>query len=580
MTNRPRLQAALLLIFGPSLAASACTTAEQADVILTNGHVVTVDSLQPEAEAIAIVDDRILAVGDNSAIDAHRGPDTDVIDLDGATVVPGLVDAHLHFPNLGADRSRLVELDDARSMQEAVALVERRVRDLPPGEWLTGSGWHTGNWEIEAWPTAAALDRVAPDNPVALVGMHSHASWLNSKAMQAAGITADRPDPADGVIQRDPVTGEPTGVLIENAQWIVREVIPPQQTESLKERIRKSVQLALSYGFTGTHDIGTSLEAVEAYRELIAGGEFPFRVNGVIRIWQPGEILDTLTAMGPIIAEGDHRLTVRSVKMSIDGALGARGAVMLEPYSDEPDAHGVVRVTPENLRAILRQSLANGFTAAMHAIGDGGNRIVLDAVEDVLEENPVEDHRMRVEHAQIVALEDIPRFAELGLIASFQWIHATLDMPWAEDRVGSERIQGGYAWRTFLDQGIRIVGSSDEGARTFSPFMGMHAAVTRQDSDGNPAGGWYPEQRLTRLEALRSYTLDAAYASFEEDVLGSITPGKYADLTVLSKDIMTIPASEILDTQAVMTMVGGEIVFQRTGSPWASSEAGDAAGGR
>jgi predicted amidohydrolase YtcJ len=528
--------------------------------------VVTVDPSRPEAEAVAVAGDRILAVGTAEQIGRLEGPDTEVIDLDGKTVVPGLVDAHLHFPNLGADRSRLVELDGARSIEEAVALVERRVGGLQPGEWLTGSGWHTGNWEIEAWPTAAALDRVAPDNPVALVGMHSHASWLNSRALEAAGITADRVDPSDGVIQRDPDTGEPTGILIENAQWIVRDVIPPQQTESLKDRIRKSVQLAHSYGFTGTHDIGTSLEAVAAYRELIEEGELPFRVNGVIRIWRSGEILDSLTAMGPIIAEGDHRLTVRSVKMSIDGALGARGAVMLEPYSDEPGAHGVVRVTPEDLRAILQQSLAHGFTAAMHAIGDGGNRIVLDAVEDVLAENPVEDHRMRVEHAQIVALEDIPRFAELGLIASFQWIHATLDMPWAEVRVGPDRIKGGYAWRTFLDEGIRIVGSSDEGARTFSPFMGIHAAVARQDFEGNPPSGWYPEHRLTRLEALKSYTLDAAYASFEEDVLGSITPGKFADLTVLSKDIMSVPAAEILETEALMTIVGGEIVFERPGA--------------
>lgn len=564
-TTRPRcfdlLRLGLL-----SLGASACITTEAdsaADLLLTNGHVVTVDPSRPEAEAVAIAGDRILAVGATEQIERLGGPDTEVIDLGGKTVVPGLVDAHLHFPNLGADRSRLVELDDARSIEEAVALVERRVAELRPGEWLTGSGWHTGNWEIEAWPTAAALDRVAPDNPVALVGMHSHASWLNSRALEAAGITADRPDPPDGLIQRDPDTGEPTGILIENAQWIVRDVIPPQQTESLTHRIRKSVALAHSYGFTGTHDIGTSLEAVAAYRELIEGDDFPFRVNAVIRIWRPGEILDSLTAMEPIIAEGDHRLTVRSVKMSIDGALGARGALMLEPYTDESSARGVVRVTPENLRAILRQSLANGFTAAMHAIGDGGNRIVLDAVQDVLAENPVEDHRMRVEHAQIVALEDIPRFAELGLIASFQWIHATLDMPWAEARVGPERIRGGYAWRTFLDQGIRIVGGSDEGARTFSPFMGIHAAVTRQDSDGNPPGGWYPDQRLTRLEALESYTLDAAYASFEEDVLGSITPGKLADLTVLSRDIMTIPAAEILETEALMTIVGGEIVFER-----------------
>ena len=543
--------------------AVACETTGPADLILVNGNIITVDDERPQAQAVAIKDERIIAVGDNATIERLRSEDTEVVDLEGKTVVPGLVDAHLHFPNLGADRSHLAELGDTRSLEEALAIVQRRARNLPPGEWLTGSGWHTGNWGTESWPTAADLDRVAPDNPVSLVGMHSHASWLNSRALEAANITKDRADPDDGIIQRNPDTGEPTGILIENAQWLVRDVIPPRQSEPLRERIKKSIALAHSYGFTGTHDIGTSLEAVEAYQELITDGELPFRINAVIRIWNTGPLLDSLTTMGPIIAEGDHRLSVRSVKMSIDGALGARGAALLAPYSDEPEATGVIRVPPDRLYAILKQALPNGFSAAMHAIGDRGNRIVLDAVEQVLQEEPVEDHRMRVEHAQIVALEDIPRFAELDLIASFQWIHATLDMPWAENRVGPERIKGGYAWRTFLDRGIRIVGGSDEGKSTFSPFMGIHAAVARQDKDGNPSGGWYPDQRLTRLEALKSYTLDAAYASFEEDVLGSIAPGKFADLTVLSKDILTVPDQEILETQAVMTIVGGDIVFRR-----------------
>jgi predicted amidohydrolase YtcJ len=557
---RTRHISALLVI---AAVVAGCGPTGTADLVLINGNIITMDAERPQAQAVAIKGERIMAVGDNEAIERLGGAETEVIDLGGKTVVPGLVDGHLHFPNLGADRSYLVELDDTRSLDEALALVRRRISDLPPGEWLTGSGWHLGNWGTETWPTAADLDRVSPDNPVSLRGMHSHASWLNSAALEVAGITRDRRDPDDGIIQRNPATGEPTGILIENAQWIVQEVIPAQQRETLKERIKKSIALAHSYGFTGAHDIGTSLEAVQAYRELIAEGELPFRINAVVRIWTTGPILDSLLAMGPIIAEGDHRLTVRSVKMSIDGALGARGAAMLAPYSDEPSATGVIRVTPDELSAILSQCLEHGFTAAMHAIGDRGNRIVLDAVEKALREHPVEDHRMRVEHAQIMALEDIPRFADLELIASFQWIHATLDMPWAEDRVGPERIKGGYAWRTFLDQGVRIVGGSDEGARTFSPFMGIHAAVTRQDRGGNPQGGWYPDQRLTRMEALESYTLDAAYTSFEEDVLGSITPGKLADLAVLSNDILTVPPHEILDARAVMTIVGGTVVFLR-----------------
>ena len=541
----------------------ACGSTETADLILLNGNVVTVDEDQPRAQAVAIKGEKFLAVGSNTEINNLRGDRTEVIDLAGKTVVPGLVDGHLHFARLGADRSHIVELNDTRSLEEAVALIRRRVERLPPGEWLTGSGWHLSNWGTENWPTAANLDKVAPNNPVSFVGMHSHASWLNSKALQAAKITKDRPDPDDGIIQRDPKTGHPTGILIENAQWLVRDVIPARQTETLSESIKKSIKLAHSYGFTGAHDMGTSIEAVDAYRELIAEERFPFRINGYVRIWRTGELLDSLLAAGPIVAEGNHRLNIRGVKLSIDGALGARGAALLAPYSDEPTTTGVIRVPPNQVYQIVGQCLANGFMAALHAIGDRGNRIVLDAFEKALRENPVTDHRARVEHAQIVAMEDIPRFAQLGLLASFQWMHCTLDMPWAEKRVGPHRIKGGYAWRTFLDEEIRIVGGSDEGRRTFSPFMGIHAAVTRQDREGNPPEGWYPQQRLTRLEALKSYTLDAAYASFEEDVLGSIAPGKLADLVVLSKDIMAIPPEEILETEAVMTLFAGKVVFSR-----------------
>ncbi len=547
----------------PVLLLTGCGASPNADLIFVNGNLITVDESQPRAEAVAILGDKILAVGTNQEIRELQGDQTEVIDLQGRTMVPGLVDGHLHFPRLGADRSGIIELDDARSLEEALALIRRRVERLQPGEWLTGRGWHLSNWGTEQWPTAADLDRAAPDNPVSLVGMHSHASWLNSLALQAAGISKDRPDPDDGIIQRDPQSQEPTGILIENAQWLVRGVIPAGRQETLQESIGKSIRLAHSYGFTGAHDMGTSPEAVAAYRELIAQDEFPFRINAYTRIWRSGELLDQLLAQGPIIAEGNHRLTARGVKLSIDGALGARGAALLDPYSDSPQESGVIRVPAHQVHQILQRCLASGFTAALHAIGDRGNRIVLDAVQKALAENPVQDHRMRVEHAQIVALDDIPRFNALDLIASFQWIHCTLDMPWAERRVGPQRIQGGYAWRTFLNHGIRIVGGSDEGHRTFSPFLGIHAAVTRQDREGNPPGGWYPDQRLTRQEALRSYTLDAAYLSFEEDVLGSITPGKLADLAVLSGDILSVPAEEILEIEAVMTVIGGEVVFRR-----------------
>ena len=546
--------------------------AQTADIVLINGNVITVDERNPRAEAVAIEGDRILAVGSNQEIEALRTVRTRVVDLEGKTLVPGLVDGHLHFAGLAADRGNALDLADAASEAEAAELVRRLARRMEPGLWITGSGWHTGNWPGEAWPIKATLDEAAPNNPVFLGGMHSHASWANSLALEAAELDAGTPDPPGGKLMRDDATGELTGVLIEDAQRILRSIVPAAARESLKDRIRKSVQLSLSYGFTGAHDMGTNLPTVQAYKELINESDFPFRINAIPRVLNAGEILDQILAEGPLVGYGDHRLTVRGVKVSIDGALGARGAALMKPYSDEPGNIGVIRVPYDQLYYIVERSLAAGFNVAIHAIGDRGNRLALEAVEQALSIHPVADHRIRIEHAQIVQLDDLPRFAELDVLASMQWMHATLDMPWAEARVGPERIRGGYAWRTLLNSGARLVGGSDEGARRFSPFMGIHAAVTRQNARGLPDTGWYPDQKLTRYEALKSYTLDAAYASFEEDVLGSLTPGKYADLVVLSKDIMTVPASQILETEALLTMVGGEIVFAR--EPYASTSEG------
>jgi predicted amidohydrolase YtcJ len=538
-------------------------SAQTADIVFVGGNIITVDARMPQAEALAVAGDRILAVGSNAEINGLKGEQTRVIELEGRTVVPGLVDGHLHFARLGADRGRSLDLSEAKSEEDVAGRVRRLAERLEPGEWITGSGWHTANWEQEEWPTKASLDDAAPNHPVFLQGMHSHASWANSRTLEAAGISKDTPDPSGGQIFRDGLTGEPTGILLEDAQKIVRQIAPPATREPLTESIRKSIRLALSYGFTGAHDMGTSLETVEAYKELIDAGEFPFRINAYPRVVNAGSLLDQILAKGPIVDYGNHRLNVRGVKVSIDGALGARGAALMAPYSDDPGNVGVIRVPYDELYFILEKSLRSGFNAAVHAIGDRGNQMALDAVEQALARVPVADHRIRVEHAQIVRPRDLPRFGQLDVLASVQWMHCTLDMPWAEERVGADRIRGGYAWRTLLNTGARLVGGSDEGAKTFSPFMGIHAAITRQNADGWPEGGWYPDHRLSRMEALKSYTLDAANAAFEDDVLGSLTPGKIADLVVLSKNIMSVPAEEILTTEALMTMVGGEIVFER-----------------
>jgi predicted amidohydrolase YtcJ len=530
------------------------------DLALVSGRIVTMDAARPTAEAVAIRDGRILFVGSTAHVTTLKGPKTRVIDLRGMTVVPGLVDGHLHFANLAGDARRL-DLGEAKSEAEAAEAVRRAAARAQPGDWILGSGWHTGNWARETWPTRASLDAAAPNHPVLLAGMHGHASWANSRALAAAAVTRETTDPPGGKLLRD-ASGEPTGIFIENAQALVRGKVPPQAGGSLKDRIKAGVRLALSYGFTGAHDMGTSLETIEAYKELIAAGEFPFRINAYPRVVNAGALLDQILAAGRYEDPG-LRLQVRAVKVSIDGALGARGAALMAPYSDDPSNLGVIRVPYDQLYLIVEKSLKAGFTLAIHAIGDRGNQMALDAVEQALAGVGSKDHRIRIEHAQVLRPADVPRFAELGLVTSWQWMHGTLDMPWAEKRVGAARIRTSYAWRTLLATGARLVGGSDEGARTFSPFMGIHAAVTRQDSASLPAGGWYPGQRLTREEALRSYTVDPAYVAFQEARLGVIGPGRLADLAVLSKDILTVPERDILATEAVMTLVGGEIVYER-----------------
>jgi predicted amidohydrolase YtcJ len=555
-----------LVVMLPIVPAIACASpgselgdGTPADTLIVNANIVTMDPARPRAEAIAIKGDRIAGIGTTTDLQAVLGPQTRVIDARGRTVVPGLVDGHLHFASLGSGGQTL-DLGEARSEAEAAELVRRRAARAEPGAWITGSEWHTGNWTVEAWPSRATLDEAAPDNPVVLRGMHGHASWANTRALLESGVTRETPDPPGGKVLKDPAAGYPTGILIENAQALVR---PPETAEEpLTDRIKMSVALALSHGLTGAHDMGTNLETVEAYRQLIDAGEFPFRINAYVRAVNAGEEFLRIVMSEPSL-DPALKLRVGGIKVSIDGALGSRGAALMAPYADEPDNIGVIRVPYDQLYFIVERSLTRGWTLAVHAIGDRGNQMALDAIEQALARVPVEDPRIRIEHAQVLRPEDVPRFARLGLITSWQWMHATLDMPWAETRVGPERIKTAYAWRTLLDTGARLVGGSDEGARTFSPFLGIHAAVTRQDADSKPAGGWYPEQRLTREEALRSYTVDAAYAAFLEHDLGSLTPGKLADLVMLSKDIMTVPDAEIPTIEAVMTMVGGGVAYEK-----------------
>jgi predicted amidohydrolase YtcJ len=540
---------------------------ETADLVLLGGHIVTMNEAQPEAEAIAIRGDRILAVGSNETIEPYVGTGTKTIELDGLTVVPGMIDTHAHLVPLG---KRLLQLDArGKSKEEIVGFVEKRVATATPGEWIFGTGWDQTTWTVKDYPTKEDLDPVSSQNPVFLQRIDDHSAWVNSAALKAAGITRKTADPHGGYFIRDE-SGEPTGMLIDNAFRMVTRKAPPLSKEQLMKAVEAAIHHCLAAGLTGIHDLGGFREEVETFEEMMKADRFDFRVYEFVR-WPVNEqelphtyeSLDYYLTRGPQIGLYDNRLTIRGIKMTVDGALGSRGAAPLEPYRDDPDNRGLTRLTEEEVYETLVRGLRAGFHTGIHCIGDRGNRIALDAMEKSLKEVPTEDHRLRIEHAQILHPNDVPRFAELGIIPTMQTTHATSDMRWAEERLGTERLQYAYAWRTLLNTGVRIPGGSDAPVESIRPLVGIYAGITRQDANGWPSGGWYPEQLLTREEALRTYTLDAAYAAFEEDLKGSLEPGKLADLVVLSKDILTIPAPEILDTEVLMTLLGGKVVYEK-----------------
>ena len=399
-----------------------------------------------------------------------------------------------------------------------------------------------------------------------------HAAWVNSAALAAAGITRDTPDPSGGQILRD-AAGEPTGTLIDNAFRPVQAEMPPPSKEQRRQAVRLAIEEALAAGLTGVHEAGGTREEIDVYVEMLEDGGFDFRLYEFVR-WpaneaeQPHtyEALDYFLQQGPQVGLYDNRLTIRGIKMSIDGAMGSRGAAFLESYADDPGNTGLFRLTEEEIYDTILRGLEAGFQTATHAIGDAANRVVLDAFERAIAESGVTDHRLRIEHAQILHPDDVGRFAELGVLPSMQPTHATSDMHWVADRVGEERTRFAYTWRTLLDSGVRIPGGSDAPVELVKPLWGFYSAVTRQDHEPGDVGPWHPEQLVTREEALRMFTIDAAYAAFEEELKGSLEVGKLADIVILSRDIMTIPAPEILDTEVLTTILGGRIAYQAAAS--------------
>jgi predicted amidohydrolase YtcJ len=452
-----------------------------------------------------------------------------------------------------------VNLKDVSSEQEIVERVKRKVTSSKPNEWIQGWGWDEGKWASH-YPTNQSLSEVSPDNPVYLVGLHSFAALANQRALQLAGINKSTKDPENGKILRDEKTGEPTGVLLNAAQELVAKQIPPMTLEQVKKALAMAAEECVRNGLTSVHEAKVSPIMVQALRELTVEGRMPLRVYAMLDGADRALVMQWLER-GPQI-DPRHHLTIRAFKIFADGALGSRGAALLEPYSDAPKTSGVITTPEAQVQELTTHALQKGFQVCTHAIGDAANRMVLDAYETALKQVPqAHDPRLRIEHAQVLAPKDIPRFAKLGVIPSMQPVHCTSDMPWAEKRLGPERIKGAYAWRSLLKTGVHLPLSSDFPGETLDPFYGIYAAITRQDPQGNPLGGWYPAQRLTLEEALRGYTVEAAYAEFEEADKGSLEKGKLADFIVVSEDIRKIPAKEILSTRVLQTFISGRLVY-------------------
>lgn len=579
MRQLPGVVLAFLLPLGlPAVARGQ----QSADLILIDAVIHTMDPAIPEAEALVAVGGKIVALGESSDLLAiHRGPDTVVIDAGGAVVLPGLIDAHGHLMNLGR-LLRTVDLIGTGSAEEVLEKVRAAATSRAPGEWIVGRGWDQNDWEVQEFPTSEMLDRAAPVNPVFLERIDGHVAWVNSLALDAGGVTAATPDPEGGQVVRGSA-GRPTGILIDYATTLVDRAIPVPDDQELGEMLQAAQERIVSLGMTGVHEMGVGPDTLALYRHWDDEGRLVPRIVTYFSARSPAAIEWWREEGAALYGEPGRRFRVRGPKVYADGALGSRGAALLAPYGDAPETSGLLLTEPDSLRAIVVGAMELGLQPAIHAIGDRGNRIALDAIELAerglaLARPPTPCAtaggaseacggeppalRPRIEHVQVVALEDIPRFAELGVIASFQPTHATSDMYWAEERVGPERIRGAYAWRRLRDAGARLACGSDFPVESSNPFFGIYAAVTRKDQEGWPAGGWRPEERMTREEALSCFTRDAAWAAGMEDEVGTLTPGKRADFVIVDRDPFTAPAEELWKTRVLRTVIDGETVYE------------------
>jgi predicted amidohydrolase YtcJ len=573
MTGRVLLRCSLFaLAILPLAACAAAPQEEPADLVLRNGRIVTVDSAQPEVQALAVAGSRIVALGTDEAIARFVGPDTRVIDLEGRLAVPGFIEGHGHFMGLGEAKLSL-DLTRVRSWDEIVAMVAAAARDAGADTWIVGRGWHQEKWDrvpepnVEGVPLHASLDSVSPRNPVLLEHASGHATFANGRALELAGVTRATPDPAGGEIVKD-ASGEPTGLLREEASGLVsRPMYAAQSRMSAADREglrRRMVELAgaeaLSKGVTGFVDAGVSFGTVDFYRTLETEGALPVRLY-VMLSGSPAELAEKLAAYR-MPADTNDFLVVRSIKRSIDGALGSHGAWLLEPYADMPASTGLATDDPADIARVAQLALEHGYQLGVHAIGDRANREVLDIYQAALAGHAdAGDVRWRIEHAQHLHPDDVKRFAPLGVIAAMQGVHATSDGPWIPRRLGGERARtGAYVWRDLLESGVRIANGTDVPVEAIDPIASYYSSVSRRMSNGEV---FYPAQRMTRAEALRSYTLDNAFATFAEAQQGSLTVGKLADIAVLSQDILAVAEDRIPATVVDFTIVGGVVRYER-----------------
>jgi predicted amidohydrolase YtcJ len=530
-----------------------------ADLIVHNGRIYTVDPNRPFVDAMVVKDGKVVFAGPARLAMSYKGGATRVLDLDGKTVIPGMIDSHAHLGGLG-QALRIVDLVGTTSYDEVIARVVARAKEVPAGTWITGRGWDQNDWPDTRFPTHEALSRAVPDHPVYLTRVDGHAALVNAAAMKAAGVTSATPDTRGGRLERN-ADGSPTGVLIDDAMSHVGRRIPGRTTEEVRRATRAAIAEVNRWGLTSVHDAGVGRDEIALYEEMARSGDYPLR--HYIMVQPDDSSLATFFRRGPQSGLYDGRLWIRAVKAYADGALGSRGAALLEPYADDPRTTGLVRIAPERLHDVAARALRNGFQLNTHAIGDRGNRIVLDAYEKALRDVPSGDHRFRIEHAQIIHADDIPRFASLGVIPAMQSSHQTSDMYWAGNRLGQGRLLGAYAWRSLLNSGIVIPNGSDFPVEMVNPLISFHAAFSRQDAKNWPVGGWLPQERMTRDEALKSMTIWAAHAGFMEKEVGSLEPGKLADFVILDQDIMQVPAELVLQTRVLATYLGGKAVYER-----------------